>query len=833
MNNLHISTSATHVKYTLQNSKVFASKMSELLPDETGACSDEDSISLTSTAPSEPQEEYAVETIMAEKDGDGTTYYLVKWEGYAEDRCTWEPASSFQSDDTLFDWKTKKMRLARGLETPCDVEALLNRIEAWVKSSEERKSRRRAKRIRLGLPVAPLETDDESLFSSGCTSHDEDIPLKDFERTDPKDGQARRARSLVRSEDRCRDWSAQEENALMRGLDIANGPNYDQILSLSGSRVTIDQSLGNRNARDLQIRAQQMYDEFEKHGMSMPLQLKSLGDAPRFDSARRDSSHSTMHMPFEKASIIDRRGSTNEDITRHKSKQSLPAASLKTSLGLSRHESPLDQLSRKIPKTSTREANRPRQLQMGSSGRGPARLPVTNASTSSKRTVVSGADVLKNWSKFVSGNKYAPKPGKYVKVLKRKELAPDINSLILVDPKLAAKKSSLPTLSSTYVPPKTPYELIQHALLDNANESSSIDNHDLNNLEALEEMVANPQTPERNGSDLMKESSAKAPNSSSPELMASATVPDSNARVAVMVPTRPETSEPNLEGMASADECDVNISDLMENGADGPDSNTPEFMAESSAELSAKTPLGVEEERLDSSVREETVHEKRAKVPHHITPGVVETGTIGTASSAHQTPTPGLQRESLLEINPSSRGAPTQSAEFTGQRFRLGGSKSQSHPFSFAPPASPPASPLEAPPVWGKRGRGRSDSANLNVAPTGLSTAQVPRAPKAELYGDLANAGAKRHHAPFGPSYLTKPVTAMISIGNDTQSLGLVRIVGLGENSRMLLTSIQDAPNKLYIRFEEMCGAVNYRAFCHSVSSRRHLPYSARKRSLR
>lgn len=43
---------------------------------------DSDSVSITSTVASEPQEEYEVETILAEEEGDDGINYLIKWEGY-------------------------------------------------------------------------------------------------------------------------------------------------------------------------------------------------------------------------------------------------------------------------------------------------------------------------------------------------------------------------------------------------------------------------------------------------------------------------------------------------------------------------------------------------------------------------------------------------------------------------------------------------------------------------------------------------------------------------------------------------------------------------------
>ena len=53
-------------------------KQNTTFPDDI----DSDSVSITSTVASEPQEEYEVETILAEEEGDDEINYLIKWEGY-------------------------------------------------------------------------------------------------------------------------------------------------------------------------------------------------------------------------------------------------------------------------------------------------------------------------------------------------------------------------------------------------------------------------------------------------------------------------------------------------------------------------------------------------------------------------------------------------------------------------------------------------------------------------------------------------------------------------------------------------------------------------------
>ncbi len=54
---------------------------------------------------SDTEEEYEVERILAESVANGTTIYLVKWQNYDDNECTWEPAESFMTPATLADWQ--------------------------------------------------------------------------------------------------------------------------------------------------------------------------------------------------------------------------------------------------------------------------------------------------------------------------------------------------------------------------------------------------------------------------------------------------------------------------------------------------------------------------------------------------------------------------------------------------------------------------------------------------------------------------------------------------------------------------------------------------------
>ena len=105
--------------------------------------SDDDAISLTSTVASEPQEFYTLDRILAEKDFDGVTKYLVKWEGYPPERNTWEEEDNFLQDATLPEWRDRKRRIARGQEDPFDVERWISDTKDYQDSTATRKARRR------------------------------------------------------------------------------------------------------------------------------------------------------------------------------------------------------------------------------------------------------------------------------------------------------------------------------------------------------------------------------------------------------------------------------------------------------------------------------------------------------------------------------------------------------------------------------------------------------------------------------------------------------------------------------------------------------------------
>ncbi|GFF34765.1 hypothetical protein IFM46972_04338 [Aspergillus udagawae] len=113
--------------------------------------SDDDDISITSTAPSEQESEYEVETILAELEFEDGIKYLVKWANYPIERCTWEPPESFCNEQTLIDWNKKKKAVAEGKRPAFDLVRFENHLAALESAKHDRQQRRAAKRRRLGL----------------------------------------------------------------------------------------------------------------------------------------------------------------------------------------------------------------------------------------------------------------------------------------------------------------------------------------------------------------------------------------------------------------------------------------------------------------------------------------------------------------------------------------------------------------------------------------------------------------------------------------------------------------------------------------------------------
>ncbi|KAK0740835.1 hypothetical protein B0T18DRAFT_393577 [Schizothecium vesticola] len=117
---------------------------------DKAAESDDDTISLTSTAPSEhdPDQEFNVQGILAISESG--SHYLVEWEGFPIYQSTWEPIEEL-GDELARMWEERKEEEACGKVEPFDVDAWKATVLAHKDAKEERQFRRNRKRKKLGL----------------------------------------------------------------------------------------------------------------------------------------------------------------------------------------------------------------------------------------------------------------------------------------------------------------------------------------------------------------------------------------------------------------------------------------------------------------------------------------------------------------------------------------------------------------------------------------------------------------------------------------------------------------------------------------------------------
>jgi len=73
-----------------------------------------------------------------------------------------------------------------------------------------------------------------------------------------------------------RPWSAEEERALMDGLDRVKGPHWSQILALYGAGGTVSEVLKDRNQVQLKDKARNLKLFFLKSGIDVPYYLQCV-----------------------------------------------------------------------------------------------------------------------------------------------------------------------------------------------------------------------------------------------------------------------------------------------------------------------------------------------------------------------------------------------------------------------------------------------------------------------------------------------------------------------------------------------------------------------------
>lgn len=499
----------------------------------------------------------------------------------------------------------------------------------------------------------------------------------------------------------------------------------------------------------------------------------------------------------------NRKRATNEEFTRHRPNQSHAAAGFQQRMASDRRKSLPNHLPPKYikslrfpekvcPAGSTRDTYRGRQSQMGSSGRGPARLHFNNASANfySKKQAVLGANVFKNWNKDIASDKpIRPSSRKYVKVMRRGVPAPDINQLILVDP-TRSKKLFYPNLPPT----KTPFELIQNTLRDDADDSF-----------ADGSMPIDKSIPGAADTMTIPADSSSVPNSlgAVAEQATDSNIPEAmlgNSAVAQDLNSLKDGEEATfMEGANSRQ--GLTGPDAMEEPILGaPTPTNPEFGA-GSGEMAArkKTKIAI------SEWRDKFLVSKLPAAPE--VPSMKSPETTQDASGVNLTArVPG----ELIET-PGSNTGDAKTAETATRALRFDDARTQPQNISFEAPVAPA----------GISGVGGSP---ITSTSTRDLEAEIPAPVMMEENYNYDNSQPPWLRSKFNPALnpakVSRPgVNGVLVVGEQEQreEIGLVKLIGLGTTARHYFTNIQEGPKRLTLWFQEMCGAVNYRAFCHSV----------------
>lgn len=121
---------------------------------------DDDAISLTSTVESvyDPDKEFIVTQILAERSRAGKKEFLIEWDGYPLEKANWEPKEHIDPG-VLGAWATRRKSEKKGIHPPFDVAAWQASQLRFELERQDRKKRRKAKRKRLGISVPGSDGD--------------------------------------------------------------------------------------------------------------------------------------------------------------------------------------------------------------------------------------------------------------------------------------------------------------------------------------------------------------------------------------------------------------------------------------------------------------------------------------------------------------------------------------------------------------------------------------------------------------------------------------------------------------------------------------------------
>jgi hypothetical protein len=186
--NLNYHNSTAYYSMSLLTSESFASRAEDDAQQRDDE--DEDNLSITSTNPEDgdTEKEWFVDDVLAERphpDDPTAAQYLIKWEGFELQDCTWEPVENL-GDGLLSQWEENKKEVDAGTRQPFDLGA----YDAALAARMSRHVRRNAKRQRLGLsltPPFPPEYTDGALVASPANyeSSESDDEAQEVNEVDP------------------------------------------------------------------------------------------------------------------------------------------------------------------------------------------------------------------------------------------------------------------------------------------------------------------------------------------------------------------------------------------------------------------------------------------------------------------------------------------------------------------------------------------------------------------------------------------------------------------------------------------------------------------------
>ncbi|KAI9699422.1 MAG: hypothetical protein M1836_003033 [Candelina mexicana] len=391
--------------------------------------SEDDSISLNSTVGSEELDEYPVEAILAEQpaeDGhDGELLYLAKWDEYPLGRSSWEPITSFHQD-TLREWEDRKMRITRGYEKPFDVDKFEAAQLDIEQAQLDRRARRRAKKIKLGLPVSPLASASEE---NNETDEAEESPEAVLQ-SPPRVSSRRERQSPT-------DFIDDDDRFRSDGGEMRKRKRRRRVRSPEDSDAGLS---GDSLVEEFKRKEAKKHLKRDKENEKARKEVQGAKDVPR-PSRPRLTSPTSRAMP-------------DRTITNTTSYNGTMGPGIGPS----------------------------RVVHMGTAGRGPSRLKKQPPHKS--RPKVQGAAIFGNWNApkkartrrvIEPGVSSGPNPRTFDKLSTkrrfekagRNEPAPNPDQLVFYDLKQGGKvvPTKVPVLSGGAVPAKTPHQLImeQHA----------------------------------------------------------------------------------------------------------------------------------------------------------------------------------------------------------------------------------------------------------------------------------------------------------------------------------------------------------------------------------